>query len=101
MAACMHEVSRAKCSALMDVHLLPKGGEEITSPLQCTGSLGLGNQLRRVVCSMPQCDMSGQHLTEFGDLRINKIPPYVGSITTSHFGNVSERFQNCCSSSRT
>ena len=35
------------------------------------------------------------------DLRINKIPPYVGSITTSHFGNVSERFQNCCSSSRT
>src|SRR5439155_13467908 len=36
-----------------------------------------------------------------GDLRINKIPPYVGSITTSHFGNVSERFQNCFSSSRT
>ena len=35
------------------------------------------------------------------DLRINTIPPYVGSITTSHFGNVSERFQNCFSSSRT
>ena len=34
-------------------------------------------------------------------LRINKIPPYVGSITTSHFGKVSERFQNCCSSSKT
>src|SRR5882724_6298376 len=35
------------------------------------------------------------------DLRRNKIPSYVGSITTSHFGNVAERFQHCVSSSRT
>src|SRR4029434_7414860 len=35
----MCRVSKATCSAFMGVHLLPHCGEEITSPLQYTGSL--------------------------------------------------------------
>jgi len=67
---------------------------------QALDSAALQAEQAQLVSHWPQ-PLKNDGKVEVRDLRINTIPPYVGSITTSHFGNVSERFQNCFSSSRT